>query len=88
MEDGCQIQVGWSFINNIAYLFHTPGDDNSHLDWPCNVCTAVGVACNFSIIVANIHAKADGTALKVAQQDVENICVIFEISTVRRVNWD
>ena len=43
---------------------------------------------SYSITVANIPAKDEVTGLKVVQQAVENIGVMFEISTVRRVNWD
>ena len=38
---------------------------------------------SYSITVANIPAKAEVAGLKVVQLAVENIGVMFEISTVR-----
>jgi len=48
---------------------------------------AVLAVGDYSIIMDNGPAKADGTALKV-QQAGENIGDMFEISTVRREDWD
>ena len=49
-----------------------------------HACLAVG---NYSIIMDNGPAKAAGTALKV-QEAGEEIGDMFEISTVRREDWD
>jgi len=49
-----------------------------------HACLAVG---GYSIIMDNGPAKAAGTAIKV-QQAGENIGDMFEISTIRREDWD